>query len=84
MSVNKIYVDALSEFYRAALVKDGQLTELILQDKNESVQADNIYTGRVEKVLPSGIAFVDIGCGKPVFLQLNDNKESKEIRGIKS
>lgn len=83
MSLGKIYVDAFSEFYRAAYVADGELTELILQDKNESIQADNIYTGRVEKVLPSGIAFVNIGYERPVFLQLNDSKEVKDIKNIK-
>ncbi len=83
MSGGKIYIDALSEFYRAAYVLDGVLTELILQDKNESVQADNIYAGRVEKVLPSGIAFVNIGYKKPVFIQINDSREGENIKNIR-
>lgn len=83
MSGGRIYVDAFSELYRTALVENGQLTELILQDRNERVLADNIYVGRVEKILPSGIAFVDIGEEKPVFLQLNDSRETEDIKSLK-
>ncbi len=83
MSGRKIYVDAYSELYRTALMENGVLTELIMQDRNESVLADNIYVGRVEKVLPSGIAFVDIGEKKPVFLQTNDSRESAEIQRVR-
>ncbi len=83
MSGGKIYIDAFSEPYRTALVENGVLTELIMQDRNESVLADNIYVGRVEKVLPSGIAFVNIGEKKPVFLQINDSREGDEVRNVR-
>ncbi len=77
--MKKIYVDCLSKYYRAALTEEGVLTELIFQDKESSALVGDIYVGRVEKVLPSGIAFVNIGKDKPVFLQGKSIKCGKDV-----
>ena len=77
--MKKIYVDCLSNNYRAALVEDGVLTELIYQDREDCISVGDIYVGRVEKVLPTGISFVNIGRDKPVFLQRNDIKSGREV-----
>ncbi len=77
--MKRIYVDCLSQYYRAALTEDGVLTELIYQDKEDEISVGDIYVGRIEKVLPSGIAFVNIGRDKPVFLQRDDLKCSREL-----
>lgn len=77
--MKKIYVDCLSQYYRAALTEDGILTELIYQDKENEISVGDIYIGRIEKVLPSGISFVNIGRDKPVFLQRNDLKSGREL-----
>lgn len=81
MSGRRIYVDCYSPYYRAALIENGKLTELILQDKENKAMVGDIYVGSVDKILPSGIAFVNIGEDKPVFLQLTENniKNGQEI-----
>ncbi len=80
MSGRRIYVDCRSPFYRAAYTEDGRLSELILEDKNNTVLPGNIYIGRIERVMPSGFAFVDIGEKEPVFMQLGPDNT---IRGSK-
>ena len=79
----KIYVDCYSKYYRSALVEDGKLVELIMQERGEKAGVGDIYVGKVEKVLPSGIAFINIGEEKPVFLQINDVKERENAKHIK-
>lgn len=83
MSGRRIYVDCYSPYYRAALIEDGKLTELILQDKEINACVGDIFVGRVDKILPTNIAFINIGEKKPVFLQLNDKAELENTRNIK-
>ena len=58
---------------RVAVVEDGTLVELLIDDsKNRSI-AGNIYKGRVLKILPGmQAAFVDIGLSKDAFLYVRD------------
>lgn len=84
MSGRRIYVDCFSPYYRAALTEDGKLSELILQDKDNKACVGDIFAGRVDKILPSRIAFINIGHDKPVFLQLNDKAEIENTRDIKT
>lgn len=77
--MKKLYVDCLSEYYRAALMENGTLTELIYQEKADDISVGDIYIGRIDKVLPSGIAFVDIGRDKPVFLQADELKSGRDV-----
>lgn len=83
MSGRRIYVDCYSQYYRAALTENGKLAEIILQDKENKAGIGDIYAGRVEKILPSKIAFVNIGEEKPVFLQLNDKAEIENTINVK-
>lgn len=83
MSGRRIYVDCFSQYYRTALVEDGKLTEFILNDKEDKASVGDIFVGRVEKILPSKIAFINIGEKKPVFLQLNDKAEEPKAQSIK-
>ncbi len=77
--MKKIYVDCLSQCYRAALTENGVLTELIYQDREDELSVGDIYVARVEKVLPSGIAFANIGMERPVFIQSENIKNGSEI-----
>ena len=43
----------------------------------------DIYTGKVEKIINKDFAFVNIGVGEPVFLQINDKSEAENTRNIK-
>lgn len=73
--MRKIYMDCLSTYYRIALLEDGKLQEVVYTEKDEKASVGDIFVGKIEKVLPSKIAFVNIGEEYPVFLQLTDNKE---------
>ncbi|MHA1598911.1 MAG: Rne/Rng family ribonuclease [Alphaproteobacteria bacterium] len=54
-----------------AVVEDGRLVELLVEDEGAGSLVGNIYLGRVEKVLDQlAAAFVDIGLGKSGFLGL--------------
>lgn len=68
-------MDCLSTYYRIALLEDGKLQEVVYTEKDEKASVGDIFVGKIEKVLPSKIAFVNIGEEYPVFLQLTDNKE---------
>ncbi|PWB80427.1 MAG: Rne/Rng family ribonuclease, partial [Candidatus Methylomirabilota bacterium] len=64
---------------RAAVLEDGVLVELLIDDsKNKSI-AGNIYKGRVLKILPGmQAAFVDLGLAKDAFLYVRDIFEDVE------
>ncbi|MBZ0158705.1 Rne/Rng family ribonuclease [Candidatus Methylomirabilis sp.] len=64
---------------RVAILEDGVLVELLIDDsKNKSI-AGNIYKGRVLKILPGmQAAFVDLGLAKDAFLYVRDIFEDVE------
>jgi len=73
--LKKILVDGLSEFFRTAVMENGELVELIIEEKNKLFTVGSIYAGVVKKILPSQFAFIDIGDSNNTFLHLTDNKE---------
>lgn len=70
----RIYVDCFSPIYRIALLEKEKLFEVIFQEKSSKISVSDIYLGRVEKTLPNGICFVEIGKGEKVFLQESNKK----------
>ena len=64
---------------RVAVLEDGNLVELLVDDsKNKSV-AGNIYKGKVKRILPGmQAAFVDIGLNRDAFLYVRDIYEDVE------
>lgn len=73
--MNRIIIDCMSGRRQTALCRDEELIEFIPRE-DESIQSvGNIYVGRVEKILPSKFAFVNIGADKNAFLQLSDKKQ---------
>lgn len=71
----RILVDCLSNFYRTAVIENGELVELIIEEKEKDFSVGSIYAGIVKKILPSQFAFIDIGDSKNTFLYLIDGKE---------
>ncbi len=58
---------------RVAVLEDGTLVELLIDDSKHRSIAGNIYKGRVLKILPGmQAAFVDIGLSKDAFLYVRD------------
>jgi ribonuclease G len=64
---------------RVAVVEDGTLVELLIDDAHTQSLAGNIYKGRVLKILPGmQAAFVDIGLARDAFLYVRDIYEDME------
>ncbi len=80
--MKRILVD-YGRFRRTALIHDGELIELAAEDAAcaEAPTPGNIYAGLVKNVLPSNFVFIDIGCGKQAFLDLNDGRERGLLDG---
>ncbi|HPK02877.1 MAG TPA: Rne/Rng family ribonuclease [Candidatus Sumerlaeota bacterium] len=58
---------------RVAMLEDGTLVELFVEDLHTRSKIGNIYKGRVESIVPGLRAvFVNIGCEKNAFLHFND------------
>jgi len=68
-------VDCLSDFFRTAVTKNGELIELLVEEKEKNFSVGSVYAGVVKKILPSQFAFIDIGDSRNAFLQINDFKE---------
>ncbi len=64
---------------RVAVLEDGVLVELLIDDSKNKSLAGNIYKGRVLKILPGmQAAFVDLGLAKDAFLYVRDIFEDLE------
>ncbi len=61
---------------RVAVLENGELVELYLENQSEQRLVGNIYKGKVANVLPGmQAAFVDIGLPKNAFLYVDDALE---------
>ncbi|MBI3081078.1 MAG: S1 RNA-binding domain-containing protein, partial [candidate division NC10 bacterium] len=75
----EIIVNASMTQTRVAILEDGHLVELMIDDVKARSIAGNIYKGRVLKILPGmQAAFVDIGLNKDAFLYVRDIFEDVE------
>lgn len=86
--MKRIVIDYMSNQYRTALIEDGQLLELIIENKDKKLAVGNIYIGKIKKILPSKFVFIDLGDEKNAFLYLNDKKDDffysfNELKGEK-
>lgn len=69
MKMNRILLDTSVHQTRIALVEEGELVELIYENKKKESIVGNIYMGRVANVLPGmQAAFIDIGEEKNAYL----------------
>ena len=69
----EIVVNAAEHQTRIAIVEDGKLAELYIENPENKRTIGNIYLGRVRKVMPSiQAAFVDIGQEQDAFLHFSD------------
>ena len=81
--VKNIIMDITPITARTALVEDGKLVEILIDDALNEVSVGDIYVGRVQNIF-SQFAFVDIGEQKKAFLSLDDIRQRaiyKEEKG---
>lgn len=65
---------------KLAVINDGELDDLIVENKSENKKVRNIYRGKIEKVIPTMKAcFVDIGEDSPGYLKIEN--EMKAVEG---
>lgn len=73
----EIVVNAEENQTRIAIVEDGKLAELYIENPENKRTIGNIYLGRIRKVMPSiQAAFVDIGQEQDAFLHFSDLSEN--------
>lgn len=75
--MSKLYIDKHGEETVVAVVKDGRIEEIDVDNSSVNNLVGNIYKGVVENVIP-GIqaAFVNIGLNKNAYLFTGENAEA--------
>lgn len=69
----EIIINTEKEQTRIAIVEDGELVELFIENPQYERTIGDIYLGRVRKIMPSiQAAFVDIGQKQDAFLHFSD------------
>lgn len=69
----KIVINIADHETRVALLEDGNVAELFIEQGDASDIAGNIYKGKVQRVLPGmQAAFVDIGLKQAAFIYVSD------------
>ena len=69
----KILIDKKRGKTRVALIEDGRVAEMYIEDEQNQRLIGSIYRGRVQNVLKGmNVAFVDIGHEKNAFLYVGD------------
>lgn len=80
--LKELVVNAAEHETRVALLENGTIAELFIEQDDESNITGNIYKGKIQRVLPGmQAAFVDIGLAQAAFLYVDDiyDETSQEI-----
>lgn len=73
--MEKLVITRMGEKICTALVSDGNIVQLTLEDEGEQSQLGNIYIGKVSKVVKGiNAAFIDIAPGVTGYYSLEENK----------
>ena len=69
----EIVINAEKEQTRIAILENGELVELYIENPDNARTIGDVYLGRVKKIMPSiQAAFVDIGQKQDAFLHFSD------------
>lgn len=82
--MKKILIDKSPIGIKTALVDNGNLIEILIDEYENKSLVGNIYIGMVERIIDNQFAFIDIGEDKNGFLQLEkrgrpDFKQGEQI-----
>ncbi|MGL6107608.1 Rne/Rng family ribonuclease [Romboutsia sp.] len=76
--MKSIVIESLVASQKTAVLEDGKLVDIFIEDNKKDKTISNIYRGIVKKVLPGIEAcFVDIGYEKLAYLQLKKDDNIK-------
>ncbi len=71
MAAVSLLIDGGTDTWRAAILRDGQLFDVVSVRADGSGAEGDLYLGRVVRVLPGlGGAFVEIGLDRPALLEI--------------
>lgn len=88
--MRKCIINAATKSKRVAVINDGELEEVYLEEQNKHQIVGDIYIGRVVKVIPGmQAAFIDIGLSQNGFIHQqelisyrNDSDSQKDSRAM--
>ncbi|MED1204784.1 Rne/Rng family ribonuclease [Heyndrickxia acidicola] len=67
--MNEIIINSITREKRAAIIEDGKITKLMIQQPQEKSKVGNIYLGKVANVKAGmNASFIDIGEGKHGYI----------------
>jgi ribonuclease G len=70
---SEIIINANSQEIRIAVMKNGTISDLLIERKKDQGIVGNVYKGKILKVLPGmQVAFVNLGLEKAGFLYVTD------------
>lgn len=73
----EIVINCGTRATRVAVLENGELVELYLENQSEQRLVGNIYKGKVSNILPGmQAAFIDVGLPKNAFLYVDDALEN--------
>ncbi|QXD16631.1 Rne/Rng family ribonuclease [Rhodocaloribacter litoris] len=73
----EIIINAEKEQTRIAILEEGELVELFIENPENERTIGNIFLGRVRRIMPSiQAAFIDIGQKQDAFLHFSDLAEN--------
>ena len=73
----EIIINAEKEQTRIAILEEGELAELYIENPENTRTIGNIFLGRVRRIMPSiQAAFIDIGQKQDAFLHFSDLAEN--------
>ena len=81
----KLVINVTDHETRVALLEDGTVAELLIERRDETTIAGNVYKARVVRVLPGmQAAFVEIGLHHAAFLHASDlyHRAAIELNGL--
>jgi len=74
--MKKIIIDKKQATSRTALVENGKLIEVLMDDSALASKVGNVYLAKIENIFKT-FAFAEIGAKKKAFLQLEDDIKVK-------
>ena len=83
--MNRVLIDCFGHQIRIAIVKQGELVEVILENKEQKSIAGNIYAGKVVSVVEGmQCAFIDIGQRKNAYYYYGNQRAKNNSAHEKS
>lgn len=79
--MKELFIDRGITQSRAAIYKDGKLSELYIENIDHTSINGNVYKGRVENIIVGlNAAFINIGTSKNAMLHFENENELKEFK----